>query len=284
MDGQPDLPVQEGREEEAANIIAVRPPSCDSDLRTDKDIDLFIVGVRQGYTGDSCFTRQEFQIVRRMDVCWISGRRGCGRGVWPVDLIYIFLAIQGSVPFLWPEMRAVLGQFPRMPEWGSTDSPASSLSLRSLCAPPRLDSRPHLAMAPPHSPATRLGQVTGHLTAQPRPKVLANSFRPKLPAGLPPSYTPLNPLSFLLKAASIRPDHPALLHPAKSLSYTFSEWATRVSYLAYALRSRGIKAGDRVLVCAPNVPMTADALQAICALQAIIVPVRLSLVYPALHR
>ena len=43
--------------------------------------------------------------------------------------------------------------------------------------------------------------------------------------------------------------------------------------LAYALKARGIKAGDRVLVCGPNVPFVADALQAVASIQAIVVPI-----------
>lgn len=54
--------------------------------------------------------------------------------------------------------------------------------------------------------------------------------------------------------------------------------ATRVANLAYALRSRGVKAGDRVMVVAPNTPMFADALQAIGAVQAIVVPVNIRLI------
>lgn len=43
--------------------------------------------------------------------------------------------------------------------------------------------------------------------------------------------------------------------------------------LAYALRARGVQAGDRVLILGPNVPFVSDALQAIPALQAVIVAV-----------
>lgn len=76
-------------------------------------------------------------------------------------------------------------------------------------------------------PSDRLAQVTHHLAPLPT-KVLATSFRPLLPAGLSPSYTPLNPIAFLLKAASIRPNHIALRHPTPARGagrlWTYAEW------------------------------------------------------------
>lgn len=74
----------------------------------------------------------------------------------------------------------------------------------------------------PSTPTARLGQVSGHLAASEQP--LATRFRPKLPPGLHPSFTPLNPVTFLLKAATIRPHHVALTHPEKGLSYTYYQW------------------------------------------------------------
>ena len=50
--------------------------------------------------------------------------------------------------------------------------------------------------------------------------------------------------------------------------------AGRVRQLAYALVARGVKPGDRVLVCGPNCPWVADALQAIPAVRAIVVPIK----------
>ncbi|GAA6039030.1 hypothetical protein JCM8097_000162 [Rhodosporidiobolus ruineniae] len=126
--------------------------------------------------------------------------------------------------------------------------------------------------------AERLSQVQQQLahSSPPRPDN-SSRFRPALPACLPVSYTPLNPLSFLLKAASIRPSHPALVyhhpHLDRAFEWSYSAWATRVKDLAYALLSTGLKAGDRVLVLGPNVPFVADALQAIPAAGGTIVAV-----------
>jgi hypothetical protein len=75
---------------------------------------------------------------------------------------------------------------------------------------------------PSSKPQERLFQVAGQLALPQKP--LATRFRPKLPPHLPASCTPLNPISFLLKAATIRPDHIALVHPEKRLQWTFSEW------------------------------------------------------------
>ncbi|GAA6058741.1 hypothetical protein JCM10212_003429 [Sporobolomyces blumeae] len=135
----------------------------------------------------------------------------------------------------------------------------------------------------PSPPAQRLSQVASHLSSSPGsasphgavqvPPSHSLRFRPALPAGLPVHWTPLNPISFLLKAASIRPDHPAIVHPARGVAWTYREWALRVKDLAYAFRARGLVPGDRVLTLLPNVPAHCDALQAVAAAKMIIVTV-----------
>ncbi|BGP12613.1 hypothetical protein JCM10213_008749 [Rhodosporidiobolus nylandii] len=128
-------------------------------------------------------------------------------------------------------------------------------------------------MPPPSSQAaSRVSLVQQHLSPpshiSPPP---STRFRPLLPPDLPVSHTPLNPLSFLLKAASIRPDHPALVYREKS--WSFAEWALRVKDLAYALLAAGLDEGDRVFVLGPNVPFVADALQAVPTAKGCIVAV-----------
>lgn len=85
---------------------------------------------------------------------------------------------------------------------------------------------------PPHSmeskPLQRLNQVASHLgkrdpSRADRPHHSAR-FRPILPSGLPVNFTPLNPLSFLLKAAAIRPDHTAIAHPQRNLEISYRDW------------------------------------------------------------
>ncbi|GAA6004491.1 hypothetical protein JCM10207_000751 [Rhodosporidiobolus poonsookiae] len=119
----------------------------------------------------------------------------------------------------------------------------------------------------------RLSQVQQQLapSASPHPPSPSTRFRPALPAGLAVNHTPLNPLSFLLKTATIRPAHPAIEY--RSLRWSYEQWATRVKNLAYALQASGITSGDRVMVLGPNVPFVADALQAIPAAKGIIVAV-----------
>ncbi|CAG8612283.1 2880_t:CDS:2 [Acaulospora colombiana] len=68
------------------------------------------------------------------------------------------------------------------------------------------------------------------------------------------NHTPLNPISFLLRAAIIYPDEIALVHPnvAYPVVYTYRIWAQRIQNLAYALIKAGIRPGDRVAILAPN--------------------------------
>lgn len=87
------------------------------------------------------------------------------------------------------------------------------------------------------------------------------------------NFTPLNPLSFLLRAALIYPDHIAISHPnsPQPVEYTYRVWVQRVQNLAYALIQSGIKPGDRVAVIAPNCPLIADAHNGVLAARGIIV-------------
>jgi long-subunit acyl-CoA synthetase (AMP-forming) len=54
----------------------------------------------------------------------------------------------------------------------------------------------------------------------------------------------------------------------------------RVCALAYGLKSRGIKRGDRVAVICPNVPMILDLIQALPAIHAVIVPMNIRITKP----
>lgn len=49
-------------------------------------------------------------------------------------------------------------------------------------------------------------------------------FQAGLPAGLAINHTPLNPVSFLLRSATVRPNRTAMIHPAKNASWTYAEW------------------------------------------------------------
>ncbi|CAA7266586.1 unnamed protein product [Cyclocybe aegerita] len=91
----------------------------------------------------------------------------------------------------------------------------------------------------------------------------------------PPNWHPLNPLSFILRAAQIYPEKVALVHTdvQQPVIYTFSVWAQRIQNLAYALIKAGIRPGDHVGVIAPNSPMIADAHHGVLAARAVITPI-----------
>lgn len=84
------------------------------------------------------------------------------------------------------------------------------------------------------SPVQRLKQVVTALTGgsadeqqQGNPNfknVNALKFQAGIPKGLPVHHTPLNPVSFLLRSATIRPNRVAMVHPAKNASWTYAEW------------------------------------------------------------
>ncbi|CAE6423286.1 unnamed protein product [Rhizoctonia solani] len=100
---------------------------------------------------------------------------------------------------------------------------------------------------------------------------------------LPPNITPLNPVSFLLRAALIYPNKLAISAPdgPQPVAYSFTVWAQRVQNLAYALkRVHGIQPGDRVAVIAPNCPMIADAHFGVLAARAVITPINTRLTTP----
>ena len=71
------------------------------------------------------------------------------------------------------------------------------------------------------------------------------------------NFVPLSPLTFLERAASVYPDHPAVIH-----GYTNRNWEetySRCRRLSSALVARGVGLGDTVAVMAPNVPALFEA-------------------------
>ncbi len=71
------------------------------------------------------------------------------------------------------------------------------------------------------------------------------------------NYTPLNPVTFLERAAAVHPDRLAVVHGA--IRHTWRETYDRCRRLASALARRGIGRGDTVAVLAPNVPAIYEA-------------------------
>ncbi len=68
----------------------------------------------------------------------------------------------------------------------------------------------------------------------------------------PANHQPLTPLTFLERAASVFPDHVAIVHGALRRSYR--DFYTRSRQLASALARHGIGRGDTVSVMLPNTP------------------------------
>ncbi|MXQ10228.1 AMP-binding protein [Microvirga makkahensis] len=68
----------------------------------------------------------------------------------------------------------------------------------------------------------------------------------------PANYQPLTPLLFLERAASVHPEHIAIIHG--SLRRSYREFYARSRRLASALTRRGIGRGDTVSVVLPNTP------------------------------
>jgi fatty-acyl-CoA synthase len=68
----------------------------------------------------------------------------------------------------------------------------------------------------------------------------------------PANFQPLTPLTFLERAATVFPDHPAIVHGATTRSYR--EFYARSRRLASALAKRGVGRGDTVSAMLPNTP------------------------------
>ena len=73
----------------------------------------------------------------------------------------------------------------------------------------------------------------------------------------PANYTPLTPLSLLARTAYVYPQHTAVIHGARRL--TWSEVHARCKRFASALKSRGVGNGDTVAAMLPNVPAMYEA-------------------------
>src|SRR5882757_5181288 len=71
------------------------------------------------------------------------------------------------------------------------------------------------------------------------------------------NFQPLTPLLFLERAASVFPDHTAIIHGPLRRSY--SEFYARARQLGSALAKRGIKHGDTVSAVLANTPAMLEA-------------------------
>ena len=73
----------------------------------------------------------------------------------------------------------------------------------------------------------------------------------------PANYQPLTPLVFLERAASVHPDHVAIIHGSERIAYR--DFYARARALASALQAHGIGRGDTVSVMLANTPAMLEA-------------------------
>src|SRR5207244_7787431 len=71
------------------------------------------------------------------------------------------------------------------------------------------------------------------------------------------NYTPLTPLSFLVRSAYVFPDKTAVVY--KNTRYTYRQLRQRVNRCATALQAAGVRPGDRVAFLCPNIPPMLEA-------------------------
>ena len=70
------------------------------------------------------------------------------------------------------------------------------------------------------------------------------------------NFTPLSPISHLMRSAAVYPDKPAVIHDRV---YSYRELGERCRRLASALEARGLGWGDTISVMAPNIPAMLEA-------------------------
>ncbi len=71
------------------------------------------------------------------------------------------------------------------------------------------------------------------------------------------NYEPLTPVSFLRRAAAVRPDHLAIVHGSRR--YSYAQFWQRSQALGAALAKRGVQAGDCVAIMGANTPEMLEA-------------------------
>lgn len=88
------------------------------------------------------------------------------------------------------------------------------------------------------------------------------------------NYTPLSPLSFIERAASVYPERTAVVHHTH---WTWRETFARCRRLCSALQARGIGMGDTVAIIATNIPAFYEALFGVPAAGAVLNPINIRL-------
>ena len=89
------------------------------------------------------------------------------------------------------------------------------------------------------------------------------------------NYTPLSPLSFIERAASVYPQRTAVVHGSRR--FTWRETFARCRQLDSALRRRGFGLGDTVAIVATNIPAFYESLFGVPACGAVLNPINIRL-------
>ncbi|MFN8664044.1 MAG: acyl--CoA ligase family protein [Thermomicrobiales bacterium] len=108
--------------------------------------------------------------------------------------------------------------------------------------------------------------MTAHLASQ-LATAEAGSCSPRV------NRTELTPLSFLERSVAHFPDRTAVVHADRGTTWSYRQFAGRVSRLASALRAHGLRQGDRVAFLCPNVPALLEAHFAVPAAGGILVTI-----------
>ena len=85
------------------------------------------------------------------------------------------------------------------------------------------------------------------------------------------NYTPLTPLSFLVRSAYVFPEKTAVVY--KDTRYTYRQLRQRVNRCATALQAAGVTPGDRVAFLCPNIPPMLEAHYSVPLAGGVLVPI-----------
>src|SRR5215813_13135742 len=103
------------------------------------------------------------------------------------------------------------------------------------------------------------------------------SDRPEL-RKRPANFVPLNPASFLARAAAFFGDRVAVIHGERS--FTNLQFYARARQLGHALSKAGVKRGDTVAILAANTPAMLEAHFAAPMIGAVLNPINIRLDAP----
>jgi fatty-acyl-CoA synthase len=134
-------------------------------------------------------------------------------------------------------------------------TPFKKMSSKKASPKKLVAKKPTPAMPAPRAPLLRKALLRRQTTPTPRP-------RPKDPFDIdlgrnPANFQPLTPLSALERAARTFPQHTAIIHGGRRISY--ADFYTRCRRLASALAGRGIRKGDTVAAMLANTPAMLEA-------------------------